>query len=89
MQPLEAFDLFYFVPRKVELLRTGTDAHMQEEVGERGRGRVGEAGRRETLTCARVRACRGGSPTAINGRGLYREVHAVLQIFDRADVHAA
>ena len=64
------------------------DVHRQEEVGARGRGRVSEAGRRDV----NMRACQGvsgGSSTAINGRGLYREVYAVLQIFDRADVHAA
>ena len=51
--------------------------------------RAGERTGRRDVNSARVRACRGVSSTAIDGRRLYREVYAVLQIFDRADVHAA
>ena len=52
-----------------------------------GGGEDGWAKRRgETSTCA---ACQGVSGGFTDGRGLYREVYAVLQIFDRADVHAA
>ena len=51
--------------------------------------RAGERSREERRPQRACQGVSGGSSTAIDGRRLYREVYAVLQIFDRADVHAA